>query len=103
MNRRDEILRLREGGMTLDAIGKRFGITKERVRQIIKKTPPPVPKRDLKVMLTVSETAQLLGVHVNTLRRWTKRGLLRPYRLGLRRDRRFRREDVERFLEQHKQ
>ncbi|MBU2009860.1 MAG: helix-turn-helix domain-containing protein [Chloroflexi bacterium] len=49
-------------------------------------------------LLAVSEVAQLLGVHINTVRKWGDRGILPVYRLGPRRDRRFRREDVILFL-----
>jgi len=49
-------------------------------------------------MLTVREVAQLLHVHTNTVRRWSDRGLIRAYRISHRGDRRFRREDVARFL-----
>jgi excisionase family DNA binding protein len=50
-------------------------------------------------MLTVSEVAYLLHVHPNTVRHWADGGLLNAYRLGTRRDRRFKREDVEGFLQ----
>ncbi len=49
-------------------------------------------------MLTVPEVAVLLHVHPNTVRLWSNRGLLRTYRLGFRRDRRFRPEDINAFL-----
>ena len=49
-------------------------------------------------MLTISDVARLLRVHPNTLRLWSDRGLLKAYRIGYRRDRRFRREDIGRFL-----
>lgn len=45
-------------------------------------------------MLTAKEVAELLNVHINTVRRWSKQGVLRSYRLGPRGDRRFKREDV---------
>jgi excisionase family DNA binding protein len=45
-------------------------------------------------MLTVQEVSQLLHVHSNTLRRWTDQGILKAYRIGPRRDRRFKAEDV---------
>jgi len=49
-------------------------------------------------LLTVREVAQLLHVHTNTVRRWSDHGLIRAYRISRRGDRRFRREDVARFL-----
>ena len=50
--------------------------------------------REMGGMLTVGEVAQLLYVHSNTLRRWTKKGMIKAYRIGPRGDRRFRREDI---------
>jgi len=49
-------------------------------------------------MLTVREVARLLHIHPNTLRRWSDKGIIRTYRITLRRDRRFRHEDIARFL-----
>jgi excisionase family DNA binding protein len=51
------------------------------------------------VMLTVSEAAEYLGLHINTVRRWSQTGMLKSYRLGTGRHRRFLREDLEHFLE----
>jgi excisionase family DNA binding protein len=49
-------------------------------------------------MLTVREVARILHVHPNTLRRWTNDGRLRAYRITSRGDRRYKREDIARFL-----
>ena len=49
-------------------------------------------------MLTIAETAHLLNVHINTVRRWSDQGLLKSYRIGTRGDRRFRQEDVYSFI-----
>ncbi len=49
-------------------------------------------------MLTVGEVAQLLHIHTNTVRRWSDRGFIMAYRISRRGDRRFRREDIARFL-----
>jgi excisionase family DNA binding protein len=49
-------------------------------------------------LLTISEAAEFLHVHANTLRRWSDIGLLLSYRICERGDRRFFREDLIRFL-----
>jgi excisionase family DNA binding protein len=45
-------------------------------------------------MLTIGEVSQLLHIHPNTIRRWVDEGVVRAYRIGPRRDRRFKREDI---------
>ena len=54
--------------------------------------------KEIQSMLTISEVAQLLNVHVNTVRRWSNQGILKTYRIGSRGDRRFDHKDVEQFL-----
>jgi excisionase family DNA binding protein len=49
-------------------------------------------------LLTVGQVAEMLSVHPNTLRRWTQQGLLKSYRIGPRKDRRFQRAEVLEFL-----
>ncbi|MFO8143793.1 MAG: helix-turn-helix domain-containing protein [Dehalococcoidales bacterium] len=49
-------------------------------------------------MLTTSDVAQLLNVHINTVRRWSNQGILKNYRIGSRGDRRFSKKDLEEFL-----
>lgn len=49
-------------------------------------------------MLTLREVARVLHVHPNTLRRWSNDGKIRAYRITERGDRRFKREEVARFL-----
>jgi len=49
-------------------------------------------------LLTTSEVAQILHVHVKTVRRWSDDGLIKTYRIGTRGDRRFTQEDIARFL-----
>jgi len=53
---------------------------------------------DLGPMLTASEVAELLHLHVNTVKRLGDRGELPFYRVCKRGDRRFRLEDVMTFL-----
>lgn len=49
-------------------------------------------------MLTVTDVAKRLNVHPNSVRRWTKLGLLKCYRVGVRGDRRFEIDEVNSFL-----
>ncbi len=49
-------------------------------------------------MLTTSEVARILSVHINTVRRWSNQGILKSYRIGSRGDRRFRKEDIDNFF-----
>jgi len=49
-------------------------------------------------MLTVKEVASLLNIHPNTLRRWSEQGRIVTYKINSRGDRRFKRSDIEKFL-----
>lgn len=51
-------------------------------------------------MLRVRDVARLLHVHMNTVRRWSDRGLIRAYRINPRGDRRYKKEDIDLFLSQ---
>ena len=49
----------------------------------------------LRELLTVGEVAAMLSIHPNTVRRWASKGLLKPWRIGPRVDRRFLRTDAQ--------
>ena len=54
-------------------------------------------------LLTMREASQILNVHSNTLRRWSAKGLIKSYRVGIAGQRRFKVEDIDALLaEQHK-
>jgi excisionase family DNA binding protein len=106
-SRNEQIVRMRKDGLTYIEIGGRFGLSQERVRQVVKKKDnrnrtdgrkerPPV----MDLPLTTADVARMLNVHTNTVRRWSDRGVLRTYRIGPRQDRRFRRTDVDIFVEE---
>ena len=52
-------------------------------------------------MLKANEVAQLLNVHINTVRRWSNQNILKAYRVGPRGDRRFKKEDIVFFLNEY--
>ncbi len=59
-----------------------------------------VPNKEIDSMLTISNVAHLLNVHINTVRRWSNQGILKAYRIGSRGDRRFQQKDINSFLSQ---
>ena len=60
------------------------------------------PKKDVNVpeLLTLPEACKLLKVHPNTLRQWDKNGILPATRIGTKRIRRYRKEDIIKMLDE---
>jgi excisionase family DNA binding protein len=54
--------------------------------------------KPMEELLTLSEAAQILKVHPNTLRLWDKKGVLTAVRIGVKRVRRYKKEDIEKFI-----
>ena len=50
-------------------------------------------------LLTVREVARRLNVHINTVRKWSNLGVLKGFRVGPRGDRRFLKEDIDKFIQ----
>ena len=50
-------------------------------------------------LLTLRETARILKVHQNTLRLWDKKGILKAVRIGVKKVLRYRKEDIEMFID----
>jgi len=65
--------------------------------------PDRVITKKIEPLLTTTEVSRMLHVHPNTLRRWSNKGIIRTHRVGPRADRRFRRDDITRFLTQLKE
>lgn len=53
-------------------------------------------------LLTLQEACDILKCHPNTLRQWDKKGILVAVRFGERKDRRYRKEDILKLLNQKK-
>jgi len=49
-------------------------------------------------LLTINEASSLLKVHPATLRRWDEKGVLKAVKISKRGDRRYRLEDIQRFI-----
>ncbi len=57
---------------------------------------------DLPELLTLEEASAYLKCHPNTLRQWDKKGILPAIRIGERRARRYKKEDLEKFVQSPK-
>lgn len=55
--------------------------------------------QELPELLTLKQASELLQVHPNTLRAWDKKGILIAIRIGERKLRRYRKEDLMKFTE----
>lgn len=53
-------------------------------------------------LLTINEAAKILKVHPNTLRLWDKKRVLIAVRIGIKNVRRYKKEDIERFIDKQK-
>jgi DNA-binding transcriptional MerR regulator len=49
-------------------------------------------------LLTIKDVTNLLNVHPNTLRNWEKEGLIQVIRIGPRKDRRYKKEVIQKML-----
>lgn len=57
-------------------------------------------QKEMPEYLTLKQACELLQVHPNTLRNWDKNGTLIAIRIGERKLRRYKKEDLIKFMEQ---
>jgi excisionase family DNA binding protein len=95
-SRKAKICVMKARDLSYAIIGSKMRISKQRAHQILN------VKKKPRSMLTSSEVASRLNIHVNTIRRWGDLGLLPVYRLGSRNDRRFKLDDIEKYLAENK-
>jgi excisionase family DNA binding protein len=50
-------------------------------------------------LLRIKEAAEMLGINPETLRRWDNQGRLQAVRMGKRKDRRYKLEDLQKVIE----
>ena len=55
-------------------------------------------KTEIPELITLSEASKILRVHPNTLRLWDKNGILPAVRIGEKKVRRYRKEDILKFI-----
>lgn len=59
-----------------------------------------IKNNDLPKLIGIKKAAEMLNVHPATLRRWGKSGKLKPVIVSERGDRRYRLEDINKFIEE---
>lgn len=62
----------------------------------------PNKKDSLSKLLTIRQAAEILNVHVETLRRWDNKGELPAIKVNDRGDRRYKEEDIKSYLNKRK-
>jgi excisionase family DNA binding protein len=90
---RNKVVELKEAGLGPATIGRELDISRQRAWSVIH-----AKKRGANNMLTRGEVAKLLGVNVDTVWKWSKKGILRAYQLTPGGQRRYRLEDIEAFI-----
>ena len=102
MKTRDKVMALHEGGLSNAEIARTIGVSRQRVWDVLRpreseqlpnlsastSTRSASEKAEDKPM-SIASVAAALGVHPNTVRRWSDRGTIPCFRLGTRQDRRF--------------
>ena len=59
-------------------------------------------KSDFPELLTITEASAILKCHPNSLRHWDNKGVLPAIRIGVKRIRRYRKEDIINFIKRKK-
>jgi excisionase family DNA binding protein len=59
----------------------------------------PQESQKMPELLTLKEACDILKCHPNTLRQWDKKGILPAIRIGERKARRYRKEDILKMIE----
>ena len=105
-NGNQRLANLKRKGLTYQEIGQILGLSRQRIAEVLSPNrridSPSVDRRrsaNPHGLLSTTDVAEFLHVHPNTVRRWSDDGIIPAYRVGKRLDRRFRRTDLEKFLE----
>lgn len=98
-HRYEKGIKSRKASPTHTKISRRSNIPRYGVRQTAEKKPA---RANPDILLTIAQAAKILNVHVNTIRRWSNKGVLKTYRLGSRGDRRLKQGDINKLLRKGK-
>jgi len=108
-NGNQRLANLKREGLTYQEIGQILGLSRQRIAEVLgpnRRTDSVSVNRRRSAspdrLLSTTDVAEFLGVHPNTVRRWSDDGIIPAYHVGKRLDRRFRRTDLEKFLPTHR-
>jgi len=100
MKTRDRVIALHKRGLSNVEIAQIVGVSRQRVWEVLRPRQDnreyatsaavrSASKKTLEAPMSVASVSALLGVHPNTIRRWSADGSISCFRLGRRQDRRF--------------
>ena len=101
MNATNVIRKLHDIGMSNIQIAKLLEVSRQRVWVVVNSKPAPKFKGETEKfngLITVREVSIFLGLHPNTVRKWANEGRIKSLRIGPRKDRRFRLEDIQQLV-----
>jgi IS30 family transposase len=88
MKTKDRIIALHKRGLANTEIAQIVGVSRQRVWEVLH--PKENNRRhSISSLMSIAGIAAVIGVHPNTIRRWSDEGLIPCFRLGPRQDRRF--------------
>lgn len=99
MNATNVIRKLHDIGMSNIQIAKLLEVSRQRVWDVLNPRKPKKEPQKVDGLITVSEVATFLGLCPNTVRKWANEGRIKSFRIGPRKDRRFRLEDVQQLVQ----
>lgn len=105
MNTRYRVITLHKRGLSNVEIAQIVGVSRQRVWTVlhangdkreyaISASVRSASKKTQQAPLSIASVAALLGVHPNTIRRWSDEGSISCFRLGRRQDRRFEHQSI---------
>jgi excisionase family DNA binding protein len=97
---RQKIINKEEVGLTQNETGKKLSKSTDKSQEgANRKNTRRENLSGSEFPMSTGEVARLLNIHTNTVRRWSRTGILKTFRVGPRGDRRFMPRDVQRLLQ----
>ncbi|PIR85224.1 type I restriction-modification system subunit M [Candidatus Kaiserbacteria bacterium CG10_big_fil_rev_8_21_14_0_10_45_20] len=76
-----------------------FYLRDDRMKRIAMRKDIEAKLKDMPELLTIGQVADVFAIHPDTLRNWEKEGILVPMRVGKRKDRKYRPQDIQAVID----